>query len=79
VLDAVSESLELNEAALQPSWRVWERCGNLSSATAFFILEELQASAPPSDGAHGLMLAIGPGLTCEMILLRWHGRLRGGQ
>jgi len=75
VLEGVARSLELSDAALRASWQVWERYGNLSSATVFFILQELQACSPPAAGDHGLMLAVGPGLTCEMVLLRWHGRL----
>lgn len=77
VLEAVAQSLELSDAAVQPSWQAWERYGNLSSATVFFILEGLQASAPPRDGDLGLMLAVGPGLTCEMVLLRSHGACGG--
>lgn len=79
VLNAVAESLQLSDAAVQPSWRVWERYGNLSSATVFFILEELDLSVRPNDGELGLMLAVGPGLTCEMALLCWRGHLRGAR
>jgi alkylresorcinol/alkylpyrone synthase len=77
VLDAVAESLGLCDPLLRPSWEVWECYGNLSSTTVFFILQELQRSALPKDGELGLMLAVGPGLTCEMVLLRWRGRLGG--
>jgi alkylresorcinol/alkylpyrone synthase len=75
ILQAVGEGLGLDEGALQPSWRVWSRCGNVSSATVFFILREIAASATPPPGALGVMLAFGPGLTCEMALLRADGWL----
>ena len=60
---------------MQASWRVLERYGNMSSASVFFVLKELQKTAPPAEGDLGLMMAFGPGLTCELVLLRWHGRL----
>jgi alkylresorcinol/alkylpyrone synthase len=69
VLDAVAGSLELPDAALRPTWDVWEQYGNVSSATAFLVLRRV-LEVPPNDGALGMMLAIGPGLSCEMVLLR---------
>jgi alkylresorcinol/alkylpyrone synthase len=72
ILDAIGESLDLSQRELEPSWSAWERSGNTISATIFFILEELRRSAPPSDGDLGLMLSFGAGVTCEMVLLRWH-------
>ncbi|HZR81332.1 MAG TPA: 3-oxoacyl-[acyl-carrier-protein] synthase III C-terminal domain-containing protein [Candidatus Binatia bacterium] len=71
VLDAVGRELHLGDGLLRASWDVWERCGNVSSATVFFILRQLADRAPPRDGALGLMLAFGPGVSCEMLLLRW--------
>ena len=56
--------------ALRHSWTVWERYGNMVSSTVFFVLRELQETAPPRDGDIGLMLAFGAGVSCEMVLLR---------
>jgi alkylresorcinol/alkylpyrone synthase len=70
VLEAIGESLELSDAALAPSWDVWQRCGNVSSATALLILREVLDHHAPARGAFGILLAPGPGLTCEMVLLR---------
>jgi alkylresorcinol/alkylpyrone synthase len=75
VLDAIGEGLDLRADTLRPSWDVWERYGNVSSASVFFILRALQESAPPAPGALGVMLAFGPGLSCEMALLRAGGWL----
>jgi alkylresorcinol/alkylpyrone synthase len=69
LLDSMAESLGLSDAALRPSWAVWERCGNVSSATALVILRDL-LDAGLAPGSLGMMLAPGPGLTCEMVLLR---------
>lgn len=72
ILEAIGESLDLSQSTLGPSWSAWERSGNTISATIFFILEELCRLTPPSDGDLGLMLSFGAGVTCEMVLLRWH-------
>ena len=77
ILDAVAASLRLSDEALRPSWEVWQMFGNISSATVFFILRHLHECAPPSAGDLGLMLAFGPGVTCEMLLLRCDGWLGG--
>jgi alkylresorcinol/alkylpyrone synthase len=70
VLEAIGESLELPDAALVPSWEVWQRCGNVSSATALLILREVLDHHAPARGGFGVLLAPGPGLTCELVLLR---------
>jgi alkylresorcinol/alkylpyrone synthase len=73
ILDGVGESLNLRHGALNASWAIWEQFGNLASATIFFILRHLQESAPPPAGGLGVMLAFGPGVSCEMVLLRSRG------
>jgi alkylresorcinol/alkylpyrone synthase len=75
VLDAVTAALELSDADAAPTWRTWESHGNISSATVFFVLQTLRDESPPPDGALGLMLAFGPGVTCELVLLRARGWL----
>jgi alkylresorcinol/alkylpyrone synthase len=75
ILQAVAESLDLTDRAMQPAWDVWEDRGNLSSSTVFFVLNRIKQSTPPKRGDFGMMLAFGPGLTCEMVLLRADGWL----
>lgn len=75
VLDAVAAALELSDADVAPTWHTWEQHGNISSATVFFVLQTLRDEAPPPAGSHGLMLAFGPGVTCELVLLRSRGWL----
>jgi predicted naringenin-chalcone synthase len=45
----------------------------VSSATALVTLRDMVDQGLPA-GALGMMLAPGPGLTCEMVLLRAPGR-----
>lgn len=77
ILEAVTDSLQLSDRDTQPTWDVWERYGNLSSATVFFILRRLREIAPPAPGHLGMMIALGPGITCEIVLLRSAGWLSG--
>ena len=44
--------------------------GNLSSASVLHVLERTMADPPP-PGAHGLMMAMGPGFCSELVLLQW--------
>jgi alkylresorcinol/alkylpyrone synthase len=77
VLEGVHEALGLSDAALHASWATWEAHGNLSSASVFFALRRLAEDAPPRPGDLGAMLAFGPGVTCEIVLLRAAGWLCG--
>jgi alkylresorcinol/alkylpyrone synthase len=47
-----------------------EEVGNLSSVSVLHLLEDRMA-APPHPGSHGLLFAMGPGFTCQLVLLRW--------
>jgi len=71
VLEAMAEALELPETALERSWRSLAEIGNLSSASVLFVLEDLVSSGSVRPGDRGLLLAMGPGFACEMLLLRW--------
>lgn len=77
ILDAIGAALELPDRVLQPSWEAWEQVGNVSSATVFFILRRLHDHHRPAEGDLGLALAYGPGLSCELALLRWRGGIPG--
>jgi len=69
VLEALSQALQLPDAALDPSREALARAGNLSSASILLVLEQAMAEAAP--GEIGLLLAMGPGFCCELVLLRW--------
>ncbi|MDI5963043.1 type III polyketide synthase [Streptantibioticus silvisoli] len=71
VLDALQESLGLPADALEASRRSLAEVGNLSSASVLHILRDVQADRRPPPGATGLLLALGPGLSSELVLLRW--------
>ncbi len=65
IVSAVAEALGLDDAATASSRGVLSDCGNMSSATIFFVLERELAR----DGEGPLVaLGFGPGLTMEAAL-----------
>jgi alkylresorcinol/alkylpyrone synthase len=71
VLDAIAAALALPSAALDRSWRLFAATGNLSSASALFVLSDLMEEGAAKPGEFGLMLAMGPGFCAELVLLQW--------
>ena len=66
ILRAVERALELPGDALAASWDVLRDHGNMSSPTILMILERLRAAGAPLPCA---VLAFGPGLTVEAVVL----------
>ncbi len=71
VLDAIEEELGLDEQALQLSRQTLAQVGNLSSATVLYMLNETLSGEQPPAGSYGLLMAMGPGFSQELILLQW--------
>lgn len=71
ILDYVGAALELPEAALRYSRTVLRQYGNMSSATIFFVVDEITRQGQPQPGDYALLLAFGPGLTIELCLMQW--------
>lgn len=71
VLEAITEALDLPEEALDVTWRHLADVGNLSSASVLHVLRDTLAERRPPQGTPGLLLAMGPGFACELVLLRW--------
>ncbi|MER5383141.1 3-oxoacyl-[acyl-carrier-protein] synthase III C-terminal domain-containing protein [Streptomyces sp. NPDC002688] len=71
VLEAVTESLELPDGALDVTWRHLADVGNLSSSSVLHVLRDTLATRRPPTGTPGLLLSMGPGFACELVLLRW--------
>jgi alkylresorcinol/alkylpyrone synthase len=71
VIDAIQKSLELPDSAVKLSRRSLADVGNLSSASVLHILETTIDTCPPPPGSAGLMIGLGPGVSVELVLLRW--------
>ncbi|MFE7757484.1 type III polyketide synthase [Streptomyces sp. NPDC057429] len=71
VLEAVADVLSLSEGALDVTWRSLAEVGNLSSASVLHVLRDTLEQRRPEPGTPGLLMAMGPGFCCELVLLRW--------
>jgi alkylresorcinol/alkylpyrone synthase len=71
VLERAQRAMNLSDESLAFSRRVLRQFGNMSSATALFVLNEVIKSGQASPGDLGLMIALGPGFCAEGALLRW--------
>lgn len=71
IVDYVQAKLGLTDAQVEDSHGVLYDYGNMSSATILFVLERIQRCGKPSPGDYGVLLAFGPGLTMEGLLVQW--------
>jgi alkylresorcinol/alkylpyrone synthase len=71
VIDAIQSSLKLPDSAVELSRRSLAEVGNLSSASVLHVLEKTIGADPPPPGSAGLMIGLGPGVSIELVLLRW--------
>jgi alkylresorcinol/alkylpyrone synthase len=70
VLDSIENAIGLPPEALIHSRNSMRDNGNISSASVLDVLRRTVAE-PPSEGAFGVMLAMGPGFSFELLLLQW--------
>ncbi len=70
VLDSIENALGLSPAALTHSRSSMRDNGNISSASVLDVLRRTVAQ-PPAAGDFGVMLAMGPGFSFEVLLLQW--------
>ena len=70
VLRAIEEALQLPDGATELTWRSLESIGNISSASVLHILRDT-CQQQPEPGTLGLLLAVGPGFSSELVLLQW--------
>jgi alkylresorcinol/alkylpyrone synthase len=70
VLDSIENAIGLPPEALVHSRNSMRDNGNISSASVLDVLRRTVAE-PPADGAFGVMLAMGPGFSFELLLVQW--------
>jgi alkylresorcinol/alkylpyrone synthase len=71
VIDKICEVLDLDQGELDLTWDSLRKVGNLSSVSVLNVLQETIERRPPSEGEPGLLMALGPGFSAELVLLRW--------
>ncbi len=74
VLDAVRDALGLAEADLRHSREHLADAGNLSSASVLHVLARTLGAAEAPPGSLAVLMAFGPGVSSELVLLRLEGR-----
>lgn len=70
VIDAYEKSLGFSSEKTTPSRNVLASHGNMSSPTVLYVLKEV-INSHPASGEHGLLTALGPGFSSEMVWLEW--------
>ena len=71
IVDYIQTHLGLTDSQVECSHNVLYNYGNMSSATILFVLDYIQRCNHPSPGDYGVLLAFGPGLTIEGMLVQW--------
>ncbi len=72
VLEAYTEALDVAGDFLQNTRLVMNNYGNMSSVTVLYVLEKFMNEG--FEDGYGLMLAMGPGFSSEMVLLKMKNR-----
>ncbi|MBA3868737.1 MAG: type III polyketide synthase [Anaerolineae bacterium] len=71
IVDLVQTQLGLADQQVEASHNVLYNYGNMSSATILFVLDTIQRCDHPEVDDYGVLLAFGPGLTMEGMLVQW--------
>jgi alkylresorcinol/alkylpyrone synthase len=72
VLDAYADALGVEGDFMKITREVMNDYGNMSSATVLYVLEKFMNEG--FEDGYGLMLAMGPGFSSEMVLLEVKGK-----
>jgi len=68
ILTAYQDVLEVKGDFLKNTREVMNDNGNMSSATVLYVLERFFTQG--FENGYGLMVSMGPGFSCEMVLLQ---------
>ncbi|MCG8417444.1 MAG: type III polyketide synthase [Proteobacteria bacterium] len=71
IVELIAVRLGLDDEAVAPSFRMLAENGNCSSATVLLVLDEVVRSRRPAAGEYGVMMAFGPGLTMEGMVIQF--------
>ena len=70
VIEAYEQTLGLEEGRMDRARDILRRYGNMSSPTVLFVLEDFMRAQAIGRGEYGLVTALGPGFSSEMVLIR---------
>ncbi|UFU03648.1 type III polyketide synthase [Ruania suaedae] len=70
IFDAVGDALDLADGELDLSRASLAAVGNLSSSSVLHVLADTLERGRPGPGDYAVLMAFGPGVTAELVLLR---------
>lgn len=70
VINAYEEALNLTNGSLDCSRRILKDHGNMSSPSVIYVLNEFMKQRSFTAGEYGLLTALGPGFSSELILFK---------
>lgn len=71
IVETIAQQLGLSDSQLRATWNVLSEYGNCSSPTVLLVLQDMLANDRPRAGEYGVLMAFGPGLTMEGLLVRF--------
>jgi len=73
IIEKLADVYGLSDEQTRPSRTILRDYGNMSSATILFVLKEMkrELEGAKKEMRSGIALAFGPGLTCEMIQIKY--------
>jgi alkylresorcinol/alkylpyrone synthase len=71
VIEALQDGLGLTDESLALSWQCLADAGNISSASVLLILDMFMKQVQPEPGEYGVLMAMGPAFSAELVLLQW--------
>lgn len=73
VLSAYEKSLSIGAEKTENARNVLRDFGNMSSPTVLYVLKEFMKQQP-NAGEQGILTALGPGFSSEMLWVEWRGQ-----
>ena len=70
MIEAYEQALSLADGKMDRARGILRRYGNMSSPTVLFVLEDFMRSQAIRHGEYGLITALGPGFSAEMMLIQ---------
>jgi alkylresorcinol/alkylpyrone synthase len=71
VITAFQQAIGLSDWDVALTRNSLQEVGNLSSASVLYVLGDTIKQRKPAEGSYGVLMAMGPGFCCEMVLLQW--------
>lgn len=71
MIDAYIKSLGLSSEKLSSAQSILQKHGNMSSATILYVIKDHLQNGHKKEAERGLIGALGPGFSSELLLFSW--------